>query len=301
MSTSNKFLIGLALALLFAIGSFGFYVGNNMIKHEGRQPEESTSKDSIIITNEVQLDTTINVSFTHIVSDFSSLQIILDTMSVVNAQSYVADKGLADFVDIYVQQDTLYVNRQTSEKDRTFVNRTGLSDDQFYNRWGAPENPYLTVTVHTPSFASLEMLRNGSVQLNEAAHFPVGKSLDNFLLKQHDGSYTNLNADFKTLTVQNVGDMWARLQVRGNAEKLYLKRIMGNVDALECSVDSVWVNAQNSQNGFNVQVQSNDYLYADLTGAGTGDVIYQGTPTVEKRESNFGRVINGNLPARTFN
>lgn len=256
MKNSRKLLLALVVLLLAAPFWYAFVLSSKLAGLKPL-PETIIPESDSIIDHLLAID-----SFQYVVGDRVKIELDTGPWQV----TLRTNEDLLPYCMVEVRNDTLFV----------------------VNTARALGRDWISATVKAPSLMGLAVVNGGQINcLEESVNFNA-EHLD---LTVETGNI-NLAVDSRSLAIRFLGRGNAflvgsvgRLEVSGSDLSA------GSLEAFGLEVDTAYVTGTGVTN---YELHIEHHLDADLRN-GDGDLAYYGHPTVVKKESGAGRVINANL------
>ena len=257
----------------------------------------------------------------HLVSDFTLLELEPRLENIVIVEGYENSKK---YLDLNIQNDTLYVSLAKPDSDTTLVAANG----EYPILVSVGSSQLASITMNGPGRIDIPAKPYGSNPDGEQVYKPEDwerfvtrrNNLDLYLM---NGGSAKLFVEVDTLNIvsknsaqysnystsRSMINGTTRIMTSGVTNETYIKGEVKKVKLLE-PVGNVNINGTNlytdtlivkssskadSEDFGSIIVVCNDYLEADLNYM--LDVRYLGEPKVVKKERDYGRVINFNNPS----
>ena len=243
---------------------------------------------------------TVQISYTHLVSDFPLLELIPNSQNLVETEGYLNSKR---FLTTDLKNDTLYVLRTYPDSDTILVASEG--DYPIIVRVGA--QLLESITIREGGHIDIPAKPYGSNPNGEIVYKPNDwkkylLSKNDLKLILEDNGYVKMFAQIDNLSIEynkkNTGYYGIpKSEILGNVNKLSIRHPEGyvNLDAPSLICDSLIVYSKpDSKNGDDgvIRTRVSSYLEANLLY--DLNIAYTGQPIIRKSERSLGRVIDTN-------
>ena len=297
--------------ILLSLGCFSIYKGHLVANHLEDTPRPQRNV-WLVGTGDYFIDT-IQDSYQHLVTDFTMIEINPKSSDQVVVDGY---EGAKKYLDIKIQNDTLYVTRLLPNNDTSVVR---VNDDYA-----------LLVKVGASKLKSITLERSGTIDIpivpygsdldgtprykpeDWEKYVLRGKELDIYLkgdgwakiftevdnlhihyLNESRGRHVTINS-FASGSFTSFGAIGSQLVINGKAKKVTVLKPRGRVAIQGSSfkTDTLIVASDLTDAGHDtgsISIQCSDYLEAIL--GHELDVEYSGDPEVVTSARGYGRVI----------
>lgn len=261
---------------------------------------------------------TLSKPYNHIVTDFTLVELLPRLENQVIVDGYENGKR---YVDIHVENDTLYVDRLLRDSDTSIVRvngdyalrvQIGAEGVQSIslNKGGKlsiPANPYGSdlqgKQVYKPEVWDQYVLRADELDLylNGYAESRIFTEVKKLNIHRENNVTENSKTTMTTFnngTITSISSAFVRassnLSLNGSSEHLTVIDPRGaiNINGKSLKTDSLTFISNTSEDGYDtgsVSVQCSDYLHADLRY--NTDIFYVGAPEIKTSARGYGRVI----------
>jgi len=298
MKLSNRLLLVLAAAILFLVGSYGFYIGKNI------EPVKTITRTvdlpPLEFVGTIRNRDTSYFDFEHIVFEMERIRAVVnmtpDLPSGIVFENYFKNLERADLFEFEVNEDTLYVREILDIFQYKFSTEMTKSAKSF-------NSTDIKLHIYTNNLKSITFQKSSNVKVQGLSSNGKRYFLPELTVKQKPNTIFKIeNLDLGTLNHhQNMDEEyqfpWTSVYLdNGAASRLNFYNLNTELDIFDFPADSVYVK-ESPENQHMVKVHANEYLNVDLADKSNG-FVYKGNPkTIIKKERGLGRLINGNLPS----
>lgn len=291
MKNSNKILLGLLSLILLSFASAAFVLGTKLVPIEevgfpDYQEPKKSYLDTILWEETMVQDTSFTIpSFKYLVTDLHVDFDVADS-SAINIASTAINKNIDELVILNFSGDTLFLQKKYDRSFKSIFLNKSNKDRERDNR------ATISVTLSGQTLEFLRLLENSRVAIKSTR----SSSLSQLTIYQNRHSECELFSDATQLTYKGTG---RGTVFRGSGELQSLDAYFsssynGYFSGFELEADDVNIHIAENQRSSRIEVHAKEDLKVQMAKNCYLDVLYLGNPTVRKRETSWGRVIDAN-------